>query len=208
MFHMDIATRNRRVEERRRARRKGIWCGPVQKKILLLLLGGLALSCTRSNKKQWRIVKGMREGWKDLSQQAAERAVAALYESNLLEARENPDGTTTLILSENGKKRALTYRSRYVKISHTGPWDEKWRVILYDIPEHERETRDAFRDHLTQLGIRKLQHSAGIYPFDCKNEIDFFIELLDIRKYVRFIVAESIDDEIYWKRKFKLDAYI
>jgi phenylacetic acid degradation operon negative regulatory protein len=180
----------------------------VQKKILLLLLGGMALSCARSPQKQWNIVKGMRETWKDINRQTAERAVAALYESKLLEAKENTDGTTTLVLNDDGKKRALTYRIRYAKIKPAGPWDKKWRIVLYDIPEDEREARNAFRDHLKQLGLRKLQQSAGIHPYDCKNEVDFFIELLRIRKYVRFIVADSIDDEVFWKRKFKLDRYI
>ncbi len=182
--------------------------GPIQKKVLLLLLGGLALSCARSTQKQWHIIKGLRKSWDDINKQAAERAIAALYESNLLEAKENADGTTTLVLSEDGKKRALTYRIRYAKIKAVGPWDKKWRIVLYDIPEDERESRDALRDHLTEIGIRKLQHSAGIHPFDCKNEVDFFIELLGIRKYVRFIIADSIDDEMYWKRKFNLDKYI
>lgn len=194
------------LEERVRAKKKKGWFGPTQKKILLLFLGGLALSCARSSKKQWRIVKGMRAGWEDISRQAAERAVAGLYESKLLEAHENSDGTATLILSDEGKKRALTYRMRYTKIRPTGPWDKKWRIVLYDIPEDERKVRDAFRDHLTELGLRKFQHSAGIYPYDCKNEIDFFIELLDIRKYVRFIIADSIDDAPHWKRKFNLDV--
>ena len=147
----------------------------------------------------------MRAEWKDISMQAAERAVLKLYESKLLEARENADGTTTLVLSDGGIKRALTYRIRDAKIQTAGPWDKKWRIVLYDIPEHEREARDAFREHLTELGVCKFQHSAGIHPYDCKNEIEFFIELLGIRKYVRFIVADSIDDEIYWKRRFNLD---
>ncbi len=194
------------VQERIRAKKKKEWFGPTQKKILLLLLGGLALSCARSSKKQWHIVKGVHEGWKDISKQAAERAVAGLYESKLLTAHENDDGTTTLILSDEGKKRALTYHMRYVKIRPTGPWDKKWRIVLYDIPEDERTTRNAFRDHLTQLGLRKLQHSAAIYPYECKNEIDFFIELLDIRKYVRFIIADSVDDAPHWRRKFNLDV--
>lgn len=205
---MNISDRQKRIEARRKVRRKGVWCGPVQKKILLLLLGGLALSCTRSNRKQWRIVKGVREGLKDVSRQAAERAVEALYESKLVGVKENTDGTVTCILNEEGRKRALTYHTRYVRARPTGPWDKKWRIILYDVPEHMRATRNAFRDHLKQLGVRKLQHSVGIYPFDCKNEIDFFIELLDVRKYVRFIMADSIDDEVYWKRRFNLEKYI
>lgn len=183
---------------------KKAWFGPTQKKILLLLLGGLALSCARSNKKQWRIVRGIHEGLKEISRQAAERAIEGLYASKLLEAHANADGTTTLTLSDEGKTRALTYRIRYAKIRKVGPWDGKWRIILYDIPEYMRGVRNAFRDHLTTMGVRKLQHSAGICPFDCKDEVDFFIELLDIRKYVRFIVADSVDDEAYWKHVFKL----
>lgn len=199
---MDVVERNERI---RKKRKKKDWFGPVQKRILLLLLGGMTLSCTRSSKRQWRVIEEVHEDWKDISKQATERAIAGLYESKLLKAVGNANGTTTLVLNEDGKKRALTYRIRYAKIRHAGPWDRKWRIVLYDIPESEREVRDAFRDHLTELGVRKLQHSAGIHPFDCKNEIDFFIELLDIRKYVRFIIADSIDDELYWKRKFKLD---
>jgi len=196
---MDIEKRNQKILHKKKS-----WNGHVQQKILLLLLGGLALSCTRSPSRQWQIIKGLRQNWKDISKQAAERAISALYESKLLVAKENADGTATLFLNDNGRKRALTYKIHYAKIKPVVRWDKKWRIVLYDIPEDERETRDAFRDHLTQLGFHKLQHSAGIHPFDCKNEIDFFIELLGIRKYVRFIVADSIDDEMYWKHKFKL----
>ena len=202
---MDVKERNLKVLKQRRERRKTIWCGPTQKKILLLLLGGMTLSCVQSSKKQWQVIKGMHETWRNLSRQGAERAVSGLYKSKLLEARQNTDGTVTLALSEKGKTRALTYHTRYARIRSKGPWDGKWRIVLYDIPEDEREARDAFRDHLTELGLRKLQHSAGIHPFDCKSEVDFFVELLDIKKYVRFIVADSIDDEIFWKRKFNLE---
>ena len=182
--------------------------GPVQQKILLVLLGGVALACTRSPTKQWRIVKEMHESWKDIGKQAAERAITALYDLKLLEMRKNTDGTTTLVLNEGGRKRALTYRIHCTKIKHTGLWDRKWRIVLYDIPEDEREARDAFREHLTTLGFHKLQQSAGIFPFDCKSEVEFFIEVLGIRKFVRFVVADSIDDGVYWKSKFKLNIAI
>lgn len=201
---MDIAERNRKIK----LRKQHLKLGANQKKILLLLFGGLALSCARSPNQQWKIIKGLREEWKELSRQAAERALEALYESHLVEARENADGTYTLVLSEKGKKRVLTHRLRYMKILPPAVWDKKWRIVLYDIPEDEREARDAFREHLKRLGLRKLQQSAGITPFECKDEIDFIIELLDIRKYVRYIIAEHVDNEVYWKQVFKLDRRI
>ena len=198
---MEVAKRNEKIKRRKQ------YCrfGPTQQKILLLLLGGVALSCARTPNRQWRIIRELHADWQDIKRQAAERAVEALYESKLIEAKENPDGSCTLILSDRGKTRALTYRTRYMKIEHIGPWNKKWWVVLYDIPEDEKEARDAFRDHLKELGFRKLQHSAGIYPFDCRKEIEFIIELLDIRKYVRLIEANHIDNEWYWKHVFSLE---
>ncbi len=198
---MDIAERNQKIKLRKQNKRLGI----VQQKILLLLLGGLALSCARTASRQWKILKAIRGGWGEIQKQAAERAIESLYESRLIEARENSDRTTTLMLSRQGKKRALTYKTFAMRVANTKPWDGKWRIVLYDIPEDEREARNAFRDHLTDLGFRKLQHSAGIYPLECHEEIEFLVELHDIRRYVRYIIAEHIDNEIYWRNVFRLD---
>lgn len=179
--------------------------GPVQQKILLLLLGGFALSCASSPHRQWKIIKGMHVGWKDITKQTMERAIAKLYESKLLTTKTNTDGTVTMILNDNGKKQALTYQAHAMKIPHPKVWDEKWRIVLFDIPETKREARDSFRDHLTHLGFWELQKSVSVYPFDCKNEIEFLTELHNIRADVRFIIADQIDNETHLKHIFKLD---
>jgi len=184
--------------------RVGRRIGAVQRKVLLLLLGGFALSCTRSPKTQWRIIKEVGEEWKEIGKQAAEQSINALYESKLLTSENNPDGSTTLTLTDNGKKRALTYQSHTMKIERSKVWDKKWRVVLSDIPEEKREARDALRDHLHYMGFYGLQKSVSVHPFDCKNQIDFLIELHDVRPYVRFMVADSIDNEADLKRFFNL----
>jgi len=193
---MVTITRNRVL------RKKTKKLGAVQQKVLLLLLGGLALSCSRSPKKTLRIIRGMHETWKDIDMQVADRAVQALYESTLVEAKENADGTLTLVLNEAGKKRALTYQVKNIQVPKPGMWDKKWRVVLFDIPEDEREARDAFRGHVDYMGFFCLQKSVWVYPFDCRNEIDFIVELLDIKKYVRFIIADHIDNEEHIKDFF------
>ena len=178
--------------------------GVVQKKVLLLLLAGLSLSCARSLGEQWRILKKMRGEWNDIGKQAIEQAINSLYESRLLESRKNMDGTATLVLSENGKKRALTFQAHAMKIQPQKIWDRKWRVVLSDIPEEKRGARDALRHHLHYLGFYGLQKSVSVHPFDCKDQIDFLIELHDLRQYVRFMIADSIDTEAHLKRIFNL----
>ncbi len=191
--------------QHRTTRKKTKRLGRVQKKILLLLFGGLALSCSRSPSKTLQIIRGMHEAWKDIDKQAADRAIQALYESSLVDAKVNTDGTLTLILNEEGKKRALTYRYTDIKIPKPAMWDKKWRLIIFDVPEWEREARDAFRDHLDYMGFFCIQKSAWVYPYNCKDEIDFIVECLDVRKYVRFITADYFDNEEHLRRFFRLD---
>src|SRR3989338_8716307 len=128
------------LRKRKRIERKR---GPIQQKILLLLLGSLGLACSGSPRTSWKIVGEMKKEWGAISRQSAERAIQSLYESRLLEACKNPDGTTTLILNEKGKKRALTYKVRYMKVARTGKWNGKLWFVLFDVPEDEREARKA-----------------------------------------------------------------
>ncbi len=194
-----------RVKNKREAKEKRLRIGPTQQKILLLMLSGLALSCSRSPGQSWRIIKGVHESWKEITKRAAEYAVNKLYESKLLEAHANADGTTTLVLNDAGKRKALTYQAHNMKIECAGIWDKKWRVVIFDIPEDEREARDALREHLEYMGFFVLQRSVFVHPFSCQNEINFLIELYDIRKYVRFMLVEYVDNEAHLRKFFKLD---
>src|SRR3989338_9411810 len=132
----------------RLARYKERRMGIVKKRVLLLLFGGLSLGLSGSPRTSWKIIGGMTKEWKELSRQAAERAVNSLYASKLVAAEANDDGTLTLTLSEDGKKRALKYNLHRMKIQRPSVWDKLWRMISFDIPEDEREARDAFREHI------------------------------------------------------------
>ncbi|MDO8536781.1 MAG: hypothetical protein Q7R94_00865 [bacterium] len=190
----------------RLARYKERRMGITKKKVLLLLFGGLSLGLSGSPRTSWKIIGGMTKEWKELSRQAAERAVNSLYASKLVAAEANADGTLTLTLSEDGKKRALKYNLHRMKIQRPSVWNKLWRMISFDIPEDEREARDAFREHILNLGFYELHRSFFIYPFPCDKELEYIIELYDLRKYVRVITATHIDNESVIKKFFGLDV--
>lgn len=179
--------------------------GATQRKILLLLLGGLALGLSHSPRASFMILKGIKEEWKEINRQALRRAIKKLYESKLVKEKENPDGTITLVLTDKGKQKALTYNLDEMKIKKPKQWDRKWRVVLFDIPKNGKKIREAFRSHLNNLGFYQFQKSVFAHPYDCHDEIEYIIEIYDIRKFVRFMVAESIDNELHLKHYFKLD---
>ena len=179
--------------------------GETQKKILLLLMGGLALGLSASPKGYFKVLKAIGEEWKKIEKEALKRAVKKLYQSKLIRETQNLDGTITMILTDRGKEKALTYNLEKMQIKEPKRWDKQWRMVLFDIPERARKIRDAFRHHLKRLGFYEFQKSVFVHPFDCQDEIDYLIEFYDARKFIRFIIAESIDNELHLKAHFGLE---
>lgn len=178
--------------------------GEIQRKILALLLGGIALMLSSLPKQSFRIIKDIVREWEKINKNTLKRAIRSLYESNLIGYKKNKDGSIMLFLTKDGKDRALTYKTDKMEIKRPEKWDKKWRVILFDIPERRRKNRDALRSHLKKLRFLEFQKSVFIHPYDCREQLDFLIELYNIRKFVRFIIAEHIDNELDIKQYFEL----
>jgi len=183
---------------------KRIIIGTIQKKVLLLLAAGLALGLTHSPKQHFRILKDIPREWRKINQQALSRAIRALYTSKLIEEKYNRDGTVTLTLNDQGKNRTLRFDLDNVEIKTPNRWDCKWRIVMFDIPERLRRLRDSLRFHFKEIGLVEFQKSVFVYPYPCEKEIEFIVEFYNARKYVRFIVADNIDNELHFRKKFKL----
>jgi len=178
--------------------------GNLKKKVLLLLLAGLALGLSKSYKKHLWILKEIPKELEKENKQALQRAINSIYASHLVAETNNKDGTTTLILNENGKQKALRFNIDKLEIKKPEKWDGKWRIIMFDIPEKLKGLRDSLRIHFQEIGLRELQKSVFVYPYPCNKEIEFIIELYNARRHVRFILAEKIDNELHLKNKFNL----
>jgi DNA-binding transcriptional regulator PaaX len=177
----------------------------IKRKILLLLLAGISFSLTWHPGKQWKIIKQLSKEWKKIDDKVLKEEIKKLYRSRLVERKKNPDGSFTFVLTEKGKLKALTYHFQNMKIKKEN-WDGKWRIVMFDIPEKMKSARDALREKLKELGFYELQKSVFVFPFECKNEIDFVIEFFNLRKFVRFALLESIDNELHLREIFKLET--
>jgi len=175
----------------------------IKQKILLLLAGGLALGFTYNPKKQWKIIREVSREWRKINEKTLQEEIRKLYRSRLIVRKENPDGSFSFILNERGKLRVLNYRFEEMILKQE-EWDEKWRLVIFDIPEKKKISRDALREKLKKLGFYELQKSVFIFPYECRDEIDFIIEFFELRPYVRIILATEIDNELHLKKVFKL----
>jgi DNA-binding transcriptional regulator PaaX len=178
--------------------------GAVQKKILLLLLGGVALGLSGSPSRYFYILKKIRKEWADIDRSVLNRAIRSLYRSRLVEQKNNKDGTSTLVLSKNGERVALTYNLESMGVKRPEQWDGQWRIVMFDIPERLKKVRESLRHHLKDMQFRELQKSVFVHPFPCLEEIEYLVEFYNIPKHVRFITAIEIDNELHLKKHFNL----
>ena len=176
----------------------------LQKKVLLLLYGGIALGLTRNPNQYFRVVREVAKEWGKIDRISLNRAIQTLYNSKLVATKDNDDGTTTLVLSKNGEHLALTYNIDNMEIKPQSKWDGRWRIVMFDVPERKRHTRNAIRSHFKNMGFYEFQKSVFVHPFPCTKEIDYIIEFYNMRRHIRFTTAIEIDNAIEIKRRFNL----
>lgn len=178
--------------------------GPAGQKILLILLAGAALSLTRRPDSYFRVLKSAAKEWQKINRRTLKKAIHRLYQSQMIDYWEDKKGLANIVLSEKGKKRVLKFDLENMKIKKPARWDGFWRIIAFDIPEDESKARKALVSKMKDLGFYPMQKSVFVYPYDCKNEVDFISEIFEIKPYVRYIVAKGIDVALDLKQKFKL----
>lgn len=178
--------------------------GPNQQKVLLLLFSGIGLSLARTPKQYFRVVKETSKEWKKINRRMLEKAIFSLYRSKLIHERENPDGSLTMVLTDNGKKKVVTFNIDNMEIKKPKIWDKKWQLVVFDIPEKHKKAREALRETLKRLGFYEYQKSVLIHPYPCQNEVNFIIEYFNVRPHVRIITATELDNEIHLRKIFSL----
>lgn len=115
------------------------------------------------------------------------------------------DGKEIIEITEGGKKRLLKHEFNDMKIKIPKKWDGLWRIVIFDIPEKRKKVRNAINLKLKELGFHPIQKSTFIFPYECRNEIDFVSEHFFARKYINYIVAKEIDNNDKLKKLFKIN---
>ncbi len=176
----------------------------MQKKILLALLSGVALGLSGSPTQYFRILKYARKEWKNIDRQNLNRSIHRLYQAKLITERRERDGSISLVLTSEGRRRVRQSEQKSIRIERPPRWDGKWRIVLFDIPETKKSLRDIFRRHLQEIGFREFQKSVFIFPYECEREISSLIRLYEAEEYFRYILAFEISDTRRFKKMFSI----
>ena len=133
-----------------------------------------------------------------------------------------------LVISMKGEDRKIRYKlsekgmlrliegTRRVYEGGRRKWDGKWRIVIYNIPENNREIRDRLRRELKWLGFGMLAQSTWISPNPMEEVVKKFIQDLNNSSsniHVDIFLSEYLGDpkqlmEKCWNLKEVENEYI
>lgn len=115
------------------------------------------------------------------------------------------DGKKYARLTTKGEK-ALDLSREKLNLINEKPkrWDRRYRLVMFDIPEKRKETRNHLRFEMREIGFLKIQNSVWIYPYDCEEFIALLKADLHVGKDVLYAVVEEIENDKWIRKHFNL----
>lgn len=133
------------------------------------------------------------------------QTIDRLVKQGLVKITLNDKGIKVVKLTENGKTKLKSYQLKDLQIKKPEKWDGKYRVIIFDIKEWRRSTRDKLRRWFEQLGLIRLQNSVWVYPYDCREIIDLLKANYKIGKEVLYLEVSYLENDKSLRKIFSLD---
>lgn len=69
--------------------------------------------------------------------------------------------------------------------------DGKLRIVMFDIPEKLKRSRNIFRRHLVDLGFKMKQQSVWVSKLPCDDLVAKVVKYHRLKKYVVLVVGET-----------------
>lgn len=109
-----------------------------------------------------------------------------------------------LRLTSAGRLQMEILEQKHRNIENPKKWDERWRMLIFDIPEKRKGTREKIRRTLNTLGFERLQDSVWIYPYDCEDLITLLKADFKIGKDILYVIVESLEYDSHLRKTFDL----
>ncbi|PIU36661.1 CRISPR-associated endonuclease Cas2 [Candidatus Roizmanbacteria bacterium CG06_land_8_20_14_3_00_34_14] len=193
---------------------KNIKYGRLMKGILMYFVDALVDTYSSIEARRGRGLSSLIDGVEYLMSEVKERSekrkkilrsLKKLEKNEIIELIEKDDKVTVYLRDVNNPKiieysikSILKYKQEKKR------WNKKWFLVFFDVPEIQRNKRDYLRKFLKQLGFYGYQKSVYLFPYECEKEVELIKKMVEGAKYMKYIIAEKIEDENLAKKYFAL----
>lgn len=118
---------------------------------------------------------------------------------------EKRDGRQYARITEEGSRELLLEQEKAKLVQgRKRRWDGRWRVIIFDVPERRRKTRDQLRQTMQEIGFVRLQDSVWVFPYDCEDFVALLKAELKVGAAVLYMIVEYIENDKHLRAHFNL----
>lgn len=114
------------------------------------------------------------------------------------------NGAKRVVITDAGKRALVKMIASSPDSRNHRRWDQRWRVVIYDIPERFKYKRHLLRTTLERFGFLKLQGSVWVYPYDTEELLKLLRAQFHIGKNVIYMVVEQIENDVTLRKHFGL----
>lgn len=118
-----------------------------------------------------------------LSENSIRSAVSRMCRSGILKVRRVKSKSFYSLTSE-GLSLMHKGERRIFERQHT-QWNGLWNLVVYYIPEENREARDRLRRELAWMGFGPLTTATWISPHDLTDEVTELADTLQVKPYIQ-----------------------
>src|SRR3989339_498470 len=87
----------------------------TKQKVLLLLLGGVALGLTKSPRGYFKILRNLPKEWREIKRRRLNEIIKEFYNNRLVSFKENKEGLVEIVLTKDGEAKALRFKIDEIK---------------------------------------------------------------------------------------------
>jgi len=119
---------------------------------------------------------------------------------------EQKEGEVVVYLRSMFDPRVLRYSLKALLAAkhNPGAWDGSWRMVLFDVPEEQKNKRQYIRRFLRYVGFYQYQQSVYVFPYECEDAVRLIQKMVEGSAYVKYLVASKIDADQELKAYFHL----
>ncbi|MEK7175952.1 MAG: CRISPR-associated endonuclease Cas2 [Patescibacteria group bacterium] len=173
--------------------------GKIQEAILLTLASGGRLGAELIVEQAIEHLTGIDYPLSKRKNETIKSAASRLRQKGLIQFK---DGYYSL--TDSGKLILDKWQMSRYKIEKPRKWDNKWRVIIFDIPEKKRGLRTRAREILKVAGFQRLQDSVWVFPYDCEDVIGLMKTDMGIGKYLLYMIVDQLENDRFLRMDFDL----
>lgn len=130
-------------------------------------------------------------------------AITRLKKEGCLTYESGEDGVFVRLTSK-GRQRLRRYEWRHIRHPIREKWDNKWRVVIFDVQENRRSARGRLRRALQIFGFIHLQHSVWIFPYECEDIITLLKTDQKLWGNIVYMVVERVENDKRLRKIFNL----